>query len=191
MLLFYCKEKGHLSSKSVLNSLFRYGLRFLRHYNSFCNAGLRPYPLLSPGKGGELRKSDKNRTFPPFPYGFLLRLLFPSPFFPLCPVFRGYRVRELTVKGRLRCRRHYVPFLLAGCFPNNQGCLGEFLYFWQVDFFLRDFVGAAAKGVGGQFQQHDTVEHLLAELVLGLFFVILRQYRGKSGQLFYAVDYLN
>ena len=48
MLLFYCKEKGHLSSKSVLNSLFRYGLRFLRHYNSFCNAGLRPYPLLSP-----------------------------------------------------------------------------------------------------------------------------------------------
>lgn len=52
MLLFYCKEKGHLSSKSVLNSLFRYGLRFLRHYNSFCNAGLRPYPLLSPDNGG-------------------------------------------------------------------------------------------------------------------------------------------
>ena len=51
--LFYCKEKGHLSSKSVLNSLFRYGLRFLRHYNSFCNAGLRPYPLLSPDNGGE------------------------------------------------------------------------------------------------------------------------------------------
>lgn len=53
MLLFYCKEKGHLSSKSVLYSLFRYGLRFLRHYNSFYNACLRPYPLFAPAfRGG-------------------------------------------------------------------------------------------------------------------------------------------
>lgn len=48
MLLFNYKEKGHLSSKSVLLSLFRYGLRFMWHYNPFCNAGLRPYSLFAP-----------------------------------------------------------------------------------------------------------------------------------------------
>ena len=39
------------------------------------------------GEREEVRKSDKNRTFPPFPYGFLLRLLFPSPFSPLVRFF--------------------------------------------------------------------------------------------------------
>ena len=39
------------------------------------------------GERGDFRKSDKNRTFPPFPYGFLLRLHFPSPFSPLVRFF--------------------------------------------------------------------------------------------------------
>lgn len=60
--------------------------------------GLRRHPS---GKGGKVRKSDKNRTFPPFPYGFLLRLLFPSPHSPSCPVFRGYKVTGCDgLKGR-------------------------------------------------------------------------------------------
>ena len=66
------------------------------------------------------RKSDKNRTFPPFPYGFLLRLLShvahscatscrtlgqlrkrpvcALSLFPPCPVFHGYRLKR-TING--------------------------------------------------------------------------------------------
>ena len=59
-------------------------LLFGSNKNNLFSHGTEERPF---GERGEVRKSDKNRTFPPFPYGFLLRLLFPSPLFPLVRFF--------------------------------------------------------------------------------------------------------
>ena len=59
-------------------------LLFGSNKNNLFSHGTEEKPF---GERGEVRKSDKNRTFPPFPYGFLLRLLFPSPLSPLVRFF--------------------------------------------------------------------------------------------------------